>query len=139
MQKRILFLIVAAAFLVDTWLALADGVSRQFADFCFSSWGARGRLKTENQWYNLWLVFLIGVTLVTMPLASPGALMNLVGVVSVFGFAFYIPALWYLNYIKVPRSQPNFVRPKTISAVWLGLVWLVYTGLAIWYVVVSMS
>jgi len=136
---RILFLIVAAAFLVDTWLALADGVSRQFADFCFSSWGARGRLKTENQWYNLWLVFLIGVTLVTMPLASPGALMNLVGVVSVFGFAFYIPALWYLNYIKVPRSQPNFVRPKTISAVWLGLVWLVYTGLAIWYVVVSMS
>jgi len=77
--------------------------------------------------------------LVTMPLASPGALMNLIGVISVFAFAFYIPALAYLNYVKLPASQPKFVKPKMISAIWLGLVWLVYVGLAIWYVIVSLT
>lgn len=136
---RIVFLLVAAAFLVDTWLALADGVSRQFADFSFSFWGSFKTLKTENDWYNFWLLFLIGVSLLTMPLASPGSLMNLIGVISVFAFAFYIPALAYLNYIKLPANQPKFVKPKMISVVWLGLVWLVYVGLAVWYVVVSMS
>jgi len=135
---RIVFLLVAAAFLVDTWLALADGVSRQFADFSFSFWGSKKKLKTENDWYNFWLLFLIGVSLVTMPLASPGALMNLIGVISVFAFAFYIPALAYLNYVKLPASQPKFVKPKMISAIWLGLVWLVYVGLAVWYVIVSL-
>lgn len=132
---RIVFLVVAAAFLVDTWLALADGVSRQFADFSFGMWGRRKKLKTENDWYNFWLIFLIGVSLVTMPLASPGVLMNIIGVISVFAFVLYIPALGYLNYIKIPRQQPEFTRPSWLSAIILCLVWLVYTGLAGWYII----
>ncbi len=130
---RVVFLIVAAAFLVDTWLALADGVSRQFADFSFKLWGKKGKFKTENAWYNGWLIFLVVVSLVTMPLASPGVLMNMIGVISVFAFVFYIPALAYLNYVKVPKEQPEFTRPAWASGVILMMVWLVYTALAGWY------
>jgi len=130
---RVVFLIVAAAFLVDTWLVLADGVSRQFADFSFKVWGKRGRLKTENAWYNGWLIFLVMVSLITMPLASPGVLINMIGVISMFAFVFYIPALAYLNYVKVPKEQPEFTRPNWWSGVILMMVWLVYTVLAGWY------
>ncbi len=130
---RVVFLIVAAAFLVDTWLALADGVSRQFADFTVSV-SEKAKKKGMRWWYYFWLVFLIGVTVVTMPLAQPGALMKMVGVISMFAFVFYIPALGYLNYIKLPKENPKFLRPGWASGVVLAVVWLLYTGLAGWYV-----
>lgn len=134
---RVVFLLVAAAFLVDTWLALADGVSRQFADFCYSYWGKRGRLSSEKKWYTFWLIFLTVASIVTMPLANPGALMNITGVISVFAFVFYIPALWYLNYVKLPKLEPAFTKPTTVSSIWLWLVWMVYLGLAVWYLGVT--
>ncbi|MBU1088391.1 Nramp family divalent metal transporter [Patescibacteria group bacterium] len=130
---RVVFLVVAAAFLVDTWLALADGVSRQFADFTYSWIGARWMMKNERSWYYFWLVFLIVVSLVTMPLAEPGMLMKLIGVISMFAFVFYIPALWYLNYVKLPKKYPKFVKSGLVSQVMLWLVWGVYTALAGWY------
>ena len=37
---RVLFLIVAAAFLTDTWLATADGVSRMHADIIYTRFHA---------------------------------------------------------------------------------------------------
>jgi Mn2+/Fe2+ NRAMP family transporter len=130
---RVVFLMVAAAFLVDTWLALADGVSRQFADFTVSV-SKRAKKKGMRWWYYFWLVFLIGVTVVTMPLAQPGALMMMVGVISMFAFVFYIPALWYLNYVKLPKENPAFTKPAVTSGLLLGLAWLLYTGLAGWYI-----
>ena len=71
---RVLFLVVAAAFLADTWLGLADGVARQFADFTKSySRGSQpdgltkpacrvsalARSKSYQWWYYAWLGFLI--------------------------------------------------------------------------------
>lgn len=132
---RVVFLIVAAAFLVDTWLSLADGVSRQFADFTISI-SKKAKKKGMSWWYYFWLVFLIGVTVVTMPLAQPGVLMMMVGVISMFAFVFYIPALGYLNYVKLVKENPSFTRPGVISGLLLGLVWLLYAGLAGWYILV---
>ena len=124
-----LFLVVAGAFMVDTWLALADGVARQFADFSRAALGRR----SMKWWYYLWLSFLIGVTLITMPLAQPDVLLVMVGVISVFAFVFYIPGLWYLNYRKVPREGAKWLRPGRVSGVLLWLVWALYAGLAGWY------
>ncbi|MBU1130239.1 Nramp family divalent metal transporter [Patescibacteria group bacterium] len=130
---RIVFLVVAAAFLVDTWLALVDGVSRQFADFMYGWIGNKWWMKDERSWYYFWLIFLIIVSLITMPLAEPGVLMKLIGVISVFAFVFYIPALWYLNYVKLPAKYPEFVKSGLVSGLMLWLVWGVYTALAGWY------
>ena len=90
--------------MIDTWVGLVDGVARQFADFVVKvkSFG-----KSFRFWYYLWLLFLILTSLVTITFAQPGALITIVGVISIFAFVFYIPALWYLNYVKLPKIYPK--------------------------------
>jgi len=125
----LLFLLVAACFMSDTWLALVDGVSRQFADF----FTANTRKKTFRFWYYSSLVFLILVTLITIPFAEPALLLTITGVISIFAFVFYIPALFYLNYIKIPKVYPKFVKPKRWEAIALFLTWLFYFTIALIY------
>lgn len=128
---KILFLIVAAAFLVDTWLSLVDGVARQLADF---SERIFQKLKKELKfWYYLWLLFLIIISMITLPLATPEFLLKTTGVISIFAFVFYIPALWYLNYIKLPKSYPKFIKEGPFNQLSLIFSWLVYLVLAVWY------
>mgnify|MGYP001615482200 FL=1 len=130
---RILFLLVASAFMIDTWVGLVDGVARQFADFVVKvkSFG-----KSFRFWYYLWLLFLILTSLVTITFAQPGVLITIVGVISIFAFVFYIPALWYLNYIKLPKIYPKFIKPKKWESVTLWGTWLFYTLVAIGYLVI---
>ena len=145
---RVLFLIIAAAFLADTWLGLADGVARQFADFTKSYFrGIRPdgmakptrrvftlvSSKTYHWWYYAWLGFLILVTSITMPLAQPAMLITITGVISIFAFVFYIPFLFYINHIKLPQIYPQFTKPSVISSVLFILTWLAYVGVAGWY------
>jgi len=138
---RMLFLIVAASFLADTWLGLADGVARQFADFTRSfalgskKIGKKLLTKSYHWWYYAWLGFLITVTSLTMPLAEPAALITITGVVSVFAFILYIPVLFYINHIKLPKIYPAFTRPSVASSGFLILTWLAYLGVAGWYLV----
>lgn len=129
---RIMFLVVAAAFLVDTWVSLVDGVSRQYADFM---WNISHKAKKwpVKKWYYFWLIFQVLVTLITILIASPGVLLKLTGVVSVMAFVFYLPAIWYLNYIKLPSEYPAFVKSGWINQLALVATWLIYTGLAGWY------
>lgn len=130
---RILFLLVASAFMIDTWVGLVDGVARQFADFVVKvkSFG-----KSFRFWYYLWLLFLILTSLVTITFAQPGALITIVGVISIFAFVFYIPALWYLNYVKLPKIYPKFIKPKKWESVTLWGTWLFYTVVAVGYLIV---
>lgn len=130
---RILFLIVASAFMIDTWVGLVDGVARQFADFIVKvkSFG-----KSFRFWYYFWLLFLIITSLITITFAQPGVLITIVGVISIFAFVFYIPALWYLNYIKLPKIYPEFIRPKKWEHITLWGTWLFYTIVAVWYLVI---
>lgn len=126
---RVLFLVIAAAFLVDTWLAIVDGISRQYADFLYSA----TRRKSQKWWYYFWVFFLIFISLITVPLASPAVLLKTTGVISVFAFVGYLPLLWYLNYRQLPAQYPPFVRGRRRSEIALWLVWLVYLVLASWY------
>ena len=130
---RILFLLVASAFMIDTWVGLVDGVARQFADFVVKvkSFGKNFRF-----WYYFWLGFLIITSLITIAVAQPGALITIIGVISIFGFVFYIPALWYLNYVKLPKTYPSFIKPKKWENFTLWGSWLFYFAVAVWYLII---
>lgn len=129
----IIFLLVASAFMIDTWVGLVDGVARQFADFVYKV--KKGGMSFRF-WYYLWLGFLVATSLITIMLAQPGILITVVGVISIFAFVFYIPALWYLNYIKIPQKYPSFIKPKKWESATLLFTWLFYVTVAGGYLVV---
>lgn len=129
---RILFLIIAAAFLGDSWLGVADGVARQYADFTLSHF-KRARGKSQSFWYYRWLLFLIIATSITMPLAQPGVLIEIGGVINIFAFVLYIPALYYLNHVHLPRLAPPWTHPAKARGGLLWLIWAAYAVIAILY------
>ena len=129
----IIFLIIAAAFLGDTWFGVADGASRKFADFTLS------HFKNANQksyffWYYIWLIFIIVVTCCTIGIAAPGTLMQIGGVIGIFAFVLYIPALYYLNYFYLPKKFPKWIAPPLWRQILLLLIWLFYTSFAVFFV-----
>lgn len=130
----IIFLLIASAFMIDTWLGLVDGVARQFADFTFQV--KKDKRKSFRFWYWLWLGFLVLTSLITVSLAQPGILITIVGVISIFAFVFYIPALWYLNYLKLPREYPRFIKPKKWESLTLFLTWFFYLAVAVSYLTI---
>ncbi len=129
----LVFLVIAAAFMIDTWVGLTDGAARQFADFTYK---VKNFGRSFRFWYYTWLGFLILTSLITITLAQPGVLITIIGVSSIFAFVLYIPALWYLNYIKLPREYPSFVKPKAWENVTLLATWLFYLAIAGGYVAV---
>ncbi len=129
----LVFLAIAAFFMIDTWLGLVDGVARQFADFFYQV----KKKKTFRFWYYLWLGFLVLASLITIALAQPGILITIIGVISIFAFVFYIPALWYLNHVKLPKEYPAFTKPKKWETFTLGFTWLFYLVTAVGYLLVS--
>lgn len=135
---RSIFLVIAAFFLVDTWLGLADGVARQFADFTFSTFSFSQK-KTFRFWYYLWLVWLVVVTSLTILIAQPGTLINIAGVISIFAFVLFIPLLWQLNFRSLPKIYPVFTKPRKATAVMLGITWLFYLVVAVWFVLATFS
>jgi hypothetical protein len=129
---RILFLIVAAAFLTDTWLGTADGVSRMHADVirrCFP-----GTRLSERQWYYVILTLLTAVTCGTMLLDAPGPLILLSAVIGFAGTVLFPPALYVLNYRRLPAAAPAWARPHLLEALLLWTSFAVYAALAAAYV-----
>jgi len=131
-----IFLVAAAFFLIDTWLGLADGIARQFADFTFSTFKLAQK-KSFRFWYYAWLVWLILITSLTMPLAQPGTLINIAGVISIFAFTLFIPLLWRLNFYLIPKAYPQFTRPSRLTEIALGMTWIFYLAIAFWFLAVS--
>lgn len=127
------FLVIVSAFMIDTWLGLIDGVARQFADFVYEL--KSGKKRSFRFWYWFWLGFLIFASFVTVHIAQPGVLITIVGVISIFAFVLYIPALWYLNYIKLPKQYPKFVKPRKWENVTLTFTWLFYLTVAVGYLI----
>jgi hypothetical protein len=129
---RGLFLLVAAAFLTDTWLATADGVSRMHADVirrCFP----RAQL-SERQWYYLVLAVLTAVTCGTMLLDAPGPLILLSAVIGFAGTVLFPPALYVLNHRRLRAAVPAWAHPSAWEALLLWTSFLAYALLAAAYV-----
>ena len=133
---RVLFLCIGFAFLGDTWVGLADGLSRKYADFFFSNFNWAKKW-SYRRWYYVWLFFLVAVTIITIFLAQPGPLILIAGVVNIFAFTIFIPAYMYMNYFKIPKVFPKWVRPSDLTMAVLGITWFIYLATAVWYVALA--
>jgi hypothetical protein len=71
-----------------------------------------------------------------MPLAKPGILIQVGGVVSIFAFVLFIPVLFYLNYRLLPQKFPRWIIPPLWRAIMLWIVWGIYLTIAIWYLTI---
>lgn len=130
---RILFLVVAATFLADTWLATTDAISRIYTD-CVYGFFRRARTIPARSWYLFFLLLLTGVTSVTILLNEPGPLILLSAVIGFFGTVLFSIALIFLNHIFSPRHLPHEACPGRISLVFLVLSCLAYGFLDVAYI-----
>jgi hypothetical protein len=129
---KVLFLIVAAAFLSDTWLATVDAVSRIHTD-CVYGFFPRAHKFAYRKWYLFFLLLLTAITSVTVQLNEPGTLILFSAVIGFIGTVIYSVALIVLNYIYLPRHLPALARPGQLNLVLLCVSCLAYLLLAIAY------
>lgn len=134
---RLLFLVVAAAFLTDTWLATADAVSRIQTDIVQTLF-PKTRLWPARRWYYLFLGLLTIVTSFTMQLDAPGPLILTSAIIGFIGTIIFPVALYRLNHCLLPPHLPEWARPQ--SRPWLlGVSLIVYLILAGLYLKASLG
>jgi len=107
---RILFLIVAAAFLSDTWMATVDAVARIQTDLTFHLVPG-SRKKGLRWWYFLFVALFTFLTCVTMLGRQPGELILLSGVIGFVGTLVFSVGLYILNYRVLKPQLPPGLRP----------------------------
>ena len=129
---KFLFLIVAAAFLSDTWLATVDAVSRIHTD-CLYAFFPRTQSTPVRTWYLIFLFLLTAITAVTMGIAEPGPLILLSAVIGFVGTVLFSVALIFLNHVYLPRHLPALARPGRLNLILLCCACLAYLVLAIAY------
>ena len=128
---RLLFLVVAAAFLTDTWLATADAVSRIQADIVLTLFPTTRRLPARK-WYYIFLGLLTLITSFTMQLDAPGPLILTSALIGFVGTIIFPVALYLLNHRLLPPHLPAWARPR--HKPWLlGVSFVVYLLLATLY------
>lgn len=130
---RALFLLVAAAFLADSWLGITDAVSRMHADYFFSSYAWAQRL-TFRTWYYIFVAILTVISCTTMLLAAPGPLLLAGGVLNFIAMAIYMPFLIYLNYKVLPEKFPAWVKPMGVTFWITTVITATYVILGIIYI-----
>jgi len=111
---RALFLVVAAAFLCDTWLSTADAVARTHIEmirFCFF----RDEPVDEQRWYRGMILVLTGITGLTMFLDQPGRLIILSAVIGFVGTVIFTIALIILVHGPLRRALPAPLKPGPVS------------------------
>jgi hypothetical protein len=130
---RIVFLLIAAAFLADTWLATVDAVSRIHTD-CLYAFFPRTQSRSMRNWYLMLLLLLTAVTCVTMGFAEPGPLILLSAVIGFIGTVLFSAALIALNHVFLPRHLPTPALPGRTSLVFLAISVVAYALLALAYI-----
>jgi hypothetical protein len=135
---KVLFLIVAAAFLSDTWLATVDAVSRIHTD-CVYGFFLKARRFAYRRWYLFFLLLLTGITSITMQLNEPGTLILISAVIGFVGTVLYSVALIFLNHVYLPRQLPAAARPGRMSLVLLIASCCAYFALAAVYLLMVLK
>ncbi len=130
---RAVFLLVAAAFLADTWLATVDAVARTHTEMVRAFMPRVAASFTYRSTYYAWVVILTVITCVTMAYQSPSTLILTSAVIGFLGTVSYTTALLFLNYRLLPRLVPAAAAPAKSGALVLGLVCAIYAGLAALY------
>ncbi|MBI3940881.1 MAG: Nramp family divalent metal transporter [Acidobacteria bacterium] len=132
---RILFLVVAAAFLSDTWMATADAVSRVNTDIVYGLF-PRSRKFHVRSWYYAFLILGTVVTCVTMLLSQPGPLILLSAVIGFAGTVIYSAAVLILNCLVLPKNSPD-ARPGRVAIAAISLSVFAYFSLMVAYLYVQ--
>lgn len=129
---RVIFLLVAAAFLTDTWLVTADAVSRIQADILYTLFPRARRLEVR-QWYYIWMGTLTVITSLTMLVAAPGPLILTSAVIGFVGTVIFPVALLVLNR-RLGAQLPAWAGVGRGSQWLLGVSAAAYLLLALGYV-----
>jgi hypothetical protein len=129
---RILFLIIAAAFLSDTWLATVDAVSRVHTD-CLYAFFPKTQSISVRGWYVIFLLLLTAITSITMGAAEPGPLILLSAVIGFIGTVLFSAALIFLNHVYLRRRLPSATRPGRLNLIFLCVACVAYLILAVAY------
>lgn len=129
---RIFFLIIAAAFLSDTWLATVDAVSRTHTDCVYGFFPGSHKL-AYRKWYLLFLLLLTGITAVTVQLNEPGTLILISAVIGFVGTVIYSVALIMLNHVYLPRYLPRAAKPGKLNLFFMLISCAAYFVLATLY------
>ena len=130
---RILFLIIAAAFLSDTWLATVDAVSRTHAD-CLNGFFPSTQRIPYRRWYLFFLLLLSVVTGITVQFNEPGTLILISAVIGFVGTVIYTVALIFLNHVYLPPHLPARARPGRWNFSFIVISGTLYFLLAVAYV-----
>ncbi|MBI4005947.1 MAG: Nramp family divalent metal transporter [Gammaproteobacteria bacterium] len=129
---RIMFLLVAAAFLADTWLATVDAVSRIQADIIHILFPASRRIEMRH-WYYIFLILFTLITCLTMLVDAPGPLIITSAVIGFIGTVIFPPALYFLNHRLLPAYLPVWAKPARSVAFFLWVCFIAYFALALAY------
>ena len=129
---RVVFLVIAGCFLMDTWLAGVDAVARVHSEMLCST-SARAREKGVRFWHYSFLAAMVAVTWIVLPLREPDFILTLTGVMSLFAVAIFSTALFVLNYRKLPAHYPAWIRAGRFQRVCLGAVVAFYLAATLYY------
>ena len=129
---RVLFLVIAGAFLADTWLATVDCVSRVHLDAITTIWPKLGKDNLRPWYYGNVLVLAV-LTSVTMYLDRPGPLIIISALIGFAGTVIYSTALIVLNHFRLPGQLGTNLRPGLVSLGAIVLVTSCYLVLAVLY------
>ncbi|MBT4768923.1 MAG: Nramp family divalent metal transporter [Rhodospirillaceae bacterium] len=133
---RVVFLVIAAAFLSDTWLATVDAVSRMQTDIIQILF-PKTRRWPARRLYFIFLGMLTVITSLTMLLDAPGPLILTSAVIGFVGTVIFPVALYFLNHRLLSPELPQWARPGRLMAWLLGVSFLAYASLAVAYLYVT--
>lgn len=130
---RVIFLLIAVSFLCDSWLGIVDACARMYSDFFQSVFQFSRKYKAEN-FYRIFVVIQIVISCFTIPLAEPGPLLIIGGVLNFIAMPIYCSSLVYINYFKIPTLYPKWTRPSFATLVCFSVVTALYIAIACWYI-----
>jgi len=129
---RVAFLVIAACFLSDAWMATLDAVSRIHADFLIGVSDRARRIGYRKVYYGAALA-MTAITSVTVLWDTPGALIKLSAVIGFGGTVVYTFALLLLSSRTLPAIVPPRAAPGRAACFGLLVAWIAYLAMAIAY------
>jgi len=132
----ILFLVLATAFLSDTWMTTIDAISRVHTDVV-NAYIPRARKLSQHFWYWIFVLMAGGVTVVTLPFATPGKLILISSVIGFAGTVTFTICLLIWNHFVLPRRIPAAFRPRRYSWIGVCVAVIAYSLLAAAYIYVK--
>ena len=133
---RILFLLVSASFLGDTWLSTADAVAKVHLEMG-AHFSGRSYVPGSGQGYKIMIIILMVITGFTMPFQEPDALFVLTAIIGFVGTVSFSWALVFLLHGPLKKVLPVPLKPGRFSLIALIIPATAYTALAVTYVVMK--